>query len=43
MTTIIDTFWDKIVGKSETKPSTLPAHLKTATIKITVISKGDKP
>jgi hypothetical protein len=34
--------WDKITGKSETKHSTVPAHLKTATIKITVISKGDK-
>lgn len=34
--------WDKIIGKSETKHSTVPAHLKTATIKITVISKGDK-
>lgn len=42
MTTIKDTLWDKITGKSETKHSTVPAHLKTAMIKITVISKGDK-
>ena len=42
MTTIMDTLWNRITGKSETKHSTVPVHLKTAMIKITVISKEDK-
>ena len=35
-------WWDKIAGKSETKHNKVPSHLKTAMIKIAVISKGDK-
>ena len=42
MTSIMDTLWDKITGKPEIKRVTVPAHLKTARIKITVISKDDK-
>jgi hypothetical protein len=42
MTSLRNKWWAKIAGKSKTKQYTLPTHLKTAAIKIEIISKGDK-